>query len=321
MPFWKKTIASLLPPSLSLLSLTIYLTILGYGVTGTLALRGVLAFIIGAVVSTVGISRIIIGVEHSGIPAVRDSPMTLFRAFLQHWLSSDPGPLESRLDVLGVPGTIAGSILAFSNLGTPIGSFVVSNFHPGPYRDLGSGGLPSRLKATVERSIGGIVQVPHGISNHQLNIVSHQDVDRVINKIVGDYSSQPQIQSCTTMIRVTVKDAKASGQRFGDTAFLTLTLSPVDMEDLPSSVAFEIDREARARHLTVLVADAHNSLSNQTSITPDQAQTFVEASVRVLDQWGTAKKSSFKVGSASDSLGEFKLEDGIWPGGLPCLVV
>jgi putative membrane protein len=247
--------------------------------------------------------------------------MTLFRVFLQHWLKSDPEPLEKRLGALGMQGMIEGSILGFSGARGAVGCVVVSNFHPGPYRDLGSGGLPSKLKASVERSKGGIVQVPHGISNHQLNIVSQTDVQRVIEKAIEQYPSATPIHDSSAMVRSTVGGAKASGQVFGNVAFLTLTLSPTDMEDLPSEVAVEIEREAQARGLTAIVADAHNSLSNQTSITSEQARKLVEASVKVLDQLALARRSPFKTGSAADPLDEFRLEEGIGPGGLSSLVV
>jgi putative membrane protein len=221
---------------------------------------------------------------------------------------------------LGTQGEIEGSILAFSGT-KPIGCVVVSNFHPGPYRDLGSGGLPSKLKASMERTKGGIVQVPHGISNHQLNIVSQTDVQRVIDRALEEYPTATPILDSSAMVRSTVDEAKASGQIFGNVVFLTLTLSPTDTEDLPSQVAVEIEREAQARGLTAIVADAHNSLSNQTSITSEQARKLVEASVKVLDRLALARKSPIKAGSAADPLEEFRLEDGIGPGGLSSLVV
>ncbi len=319
---WRKPLASALPPILVIVSFSI----LGSSpavanVPTSLLIRGIIAFAVGMIISAAGVSRIIRNVERSGTPEVRDSPLTLFRAFLQHWLKSDPEPLEKRLGVLGTEGTIEGSILGFSRAKGSVGCVVVSNFHPGPYRDLGSAGLPSKLKASIERSKGGIVQVPHGISNHQLNIVSQADVQRVIDRALEEYPAAPQIHESSAMIRSTVADAKVSGQVFGNVAFLTLTLSPTDMEDLPSEVAVEIEREAQARGLTAVVADAHNSMSNQTSITSQQARKLVEASVKVLDQLALARKSPFKAGSAADPLEEFRLEDGIGPGGLSSLVV
>jgi predicted neutral ceramidase superfamily lipid hydrolase len=313
----RKLAASALPPILVMY----FFSFIGASFASPLAIRGMIALGIGVIVSAVGVSRIIQNVEHSGAPEVRDSPMTLFRVFLQHWLKSDPEPLEARLGTLGKQGTIEGSILSFSGTSSPIGCVVVSNFHPGPYRDLGSGSLPASLKASVEKSVGGVVQVPHSISNHELNIVSHRDVQRVIEKVVADYPHQTQIQESTPMVQSVVDEAKVSGQLFGEVAFLTLTLSPTDMEDLPPSVSFEIEREAITRGFTAVVADAHNSLSRQTSITSEQARKLVEASIKVLDQLAAARNSPFKAGSAEDPLEEFRLEDGIGPGGLSSLVV
>src|SRR2546427_6045487 len=321
--FWKKFVASALPPILSIRSFSI----LGPSVVGLtnvdsgLIIHGTAAVLVGIVLSAAGVSRIIRNVEHSGTPEVRDSPMTLFRVFLQHWLKSEPEPLEKRLGALGTNGTIEGSILGFTGAKGSIGCVVVSNFHPGPYRDLGSGGLPSRLKASLEKSVGGIAQVPHGVSNHQLNVVSQKDVQRVVEKVVAEYPGSTPIHDSSVMIRSTVDEAKASGQVFGNVVFLTLTLSPMDMEDMPSEVSREIEREAQSRGLTAIIADAHNSMSNQTSITSDQARKLVEASVKVLDQLALARKSPFRAGSAADSLAEFRLEDGIGPGGLSSLVV
>jgi putative membrane protein len=154
-----------------------------------------------------------------------------------------------------------------------------------------------------------------------LNIVSQTDVQRVIDAAMEKYPPATSIQDSSAMVRSTIGEAKASGQVFGNVALITLTLSPTDMEDLPTEVAVEIEREAEARGLTAIVADAHNSLSNQTSITSEQARKLVEASVKVLDQLAHARRSPFRAGSAADPLGEFRLEDGIGPGGLSSLVV
>ena len=319
---WRKFAASALPPILSIRSFSVFGPRVGLtNVDSGLILHGTAAVLVGIVLATAGTSRILRNVEHSGTPEVRDSPMALFRVFLQHWLRSDPEPLEKRLETLGTQGTIEGSILGFSGTKGAVGSVVVSDFHPGPYRDLGSAGLPFKLKASIERSKGGIAQVPHGISNHQLNIVSQTDVQRVIDTALEEYPTATPIHESSAMVRSTVDEAKVSGQAFGNVALLTLTLSPTDMEDLPSKVATEIEREALARGLTVVIVDAHNSLSNQTSISSEQARKLVEASVKVLDQLALARRSPFRAGSAADLLEEFRLEDGIGPGGLSSLVV
>src|SRR5207302_10351930 len=163
MPSWKKLLASALPPILAIFSFSIFGSNAGLAiVTSALVTRGTTAFVVGVVVSVAGVARIVRDVERSGTPEVRDSPLTLFRAFLQHWLKSDPEPLEKRLGTLGTEGMIGGSILGFSGTKGSVGCVVVSNFHPGPYRDLGSAGLLSKLNASIEGPKGGIATVPHG---------------------------------------------------------------------------------------------------------------------------------------------------------------
>src|SRR5439155_15818731 len=159
----RKPLAAALPPILAITSFSILGSSPAVANAPTsLMFRGITAFVVGLILSALGVAGIIRNAERSGTPEVRDSPLTLFRAFLQHWLKSDPEPLEKRLGTLGTEGTIEGSILGFSGTKGSVGCVVVSNFHPGPYRDLGSAGLPSELKASIERSKGGIVQVPHG---------------------------------------------------------------------------------------------------------------------------------------------------------------
>src|SRR5207245_10954865 len=129
---------------------------------------------------------------------------------------------------------------------------------PCAYTGLGSAGFAARLKSSLEESVAVIAQVPHGVSSHQLYVVSQKDVQRVVEKVVAEYPGSTPIHDSSVMIRSTVDEAKASGQVFGNVAFLTLTLSPTDMEDLPSEVSREIEREAQSRCLTAIIADAHN---------------------------------------------------------------
>src|SRR5438093_641257 len=209
-------------------------------------------------------------------------------------------------------------------LTTPIlstASFVVSNFHPGPYRDMGSGGLPSELKQSLEESQHGVVQVPHGISNHKLNIVSHRDIDRLLSAARENYPSEHRLRKASSMIREKEEEAIVSGQVFGNIVLLTITLAPMEMEDLPTSVSKEIEREASRLGFEVLIVDAHNSIVGQTSITPLQADRIVAAAIRVLGSLKALSQGPFSVGSAYDALVSYTLKDGIGPGGLSVMVV
>ncbi len=276
----------------------------------------------GLVLSAVGVSLIIRRVEIEGGVEIHHSPMDLFRSFLDHWLRKTPTALEERLLSLSTEGSIETKILSFSGTDSrPITSLVVSNFHPGPYRDMGSGGLPSKLKRSLESSGHGIVQVPHGVSDHKLNIVSHRDIERLLSAAGENYPSDHPIRKASDMIREREGEATVSGQAFGKVALLTVTLAPEEMEDLPTVVSTEIEREASRLGFDVLIIDAHNSLLGQTSITPLQAERIIAAAVRVLERLKALSQGPFRVGSAYDALNGYGLEDGIGPGGLSVMVL
>ncbi len=280
-----------------------------------------LVVLAGVFVSGAGVLRIMSRVDREGSPEVGDAPIGLFRDFLRHWLKGEVEPLENRLAALGRKARIEVSTLAFEGADGLKSCVIISNFHPGPYRDLGSGGLPSMLKFGVEESNGSIVMVPHGISNHEYNIISHSDVLQLVHDTGANYPSVNNRFGASILVREASRDAKASAQIFGDTVLLTLTLAPVDMEDIPTQVSEALDTAAKAKGLHAIVADAHNSLRNQVSITADQVDMLQHAGTSALNVVSQMPMSSFKVGAASDPLREFKIEDGIGPGGVSVLVI
>ena len=317
---WRKLSSGLPVALLTLLSFLLLSTYLFS--SSNPEVESVAVMMTGFVLSAAGVSLIIRRVEQEGNSEIRHSPMGLFRSFLDHWLRKTPVALEERLLSLSTEGTIETKILRFSGEdSTPIGSIVVSNCHPGPYRDMGSGGLPSELKRALEQSKGGIVQVPHGVSNHKLNIVSHKDINRLLIAAEQHYPEDLRIQTASPMIREREGDAIVSGQAFGNVAVLAVTLAPHEMEDLPSQVSREIEKEALSLGFEVLVIDAHNSLIGQTSITPEQARLIIVAGVRVLGRLKNLSQEPFMAGSAYDGLKQYTLKDGIGPGGLSMLVV
>ncbi len=288
--------------------------------SAALVVAGALVLVLGTTLSAVGVSMIVRNVDNSGTPQIGDSPMALFRAFLQHWLKADPKPLEDRLASLGAKGRIGTAVLAFeSNSKSSKGCIVVSNFHPGPYRDLGSGGLPSTLKSAVESAMGTVALVPHGISNHEYNIISHQDAERLVSATKTNYPADATLRTASRIVRAEVEEAKASAQAFGNILLVTLTLAPHDMEDIPEEVLSDIQAYALGKGFQVIVIDTHNSLSSlsgQTSITPGQARKLTEAANRALDLVSKLPQNPFRAGFSSDTLDEFGIEDGIGPGGL-----
>src|SRR5437899_5866964 len=226
---WRKLSAALTTPILTTAS---FLAI-GYFVSQATPLQTLLPkvlvlLVICSVVSALGVYFIIRRVEVSGRSEIGSSPMQLFRSFLHHWLRKTPTALEERLLTLSTVGSIETKILSFSREGSrPKASVVVSNFHPGPYRDMGSGGLPSELKQSLEESQHGVVQVPHGISNHKLNIVSHRDIDRLLSEARENYPSEHRVRKGSSLSGDNEEEGIVSRHVSGNSVLLPSTLPPM----------------------------------------------------------------------------------------------
>ena len=312
--FPRRIVASLVVPMFVSVALVLS------GAPQTLAI--VIALSLVSVASIAGVGRLVQSIDREGRSKVGAPPMQLFRAFLLHWLNRDPESLEANLTQLGLDDDIRTNIIAFfGKNGKRKGALVVSSFHPGPYRDLGSGGLPSQLKKHLEQRLGGIVHVPHGISGHQSNIISRKDVARFLDHVESNYPSKPTTATASVMVRGVRETAKASGQLFDHTALITLTLSPENMEDMPRQLGETIRGIAESFGFGVAVVDAHNSMDVETVVSPTQAEQLALAARDALGSLNGADQSGFKAGFSYDSLRDFRLEDGIGPGGVSVLVV
>ncbi len=318
---WRRFTAAALVPALSILAYFSGLSL--HQTLSSSALRQASVVVLtGVVLSTLGVTRIIRKVDKAGSPQIGDAPMTLFRAFLQHWLEAESGPLESRLAAIGSLAEVETSILAFQgNLLHSGGCIVLSGFHPGPYRNLGSGGLPSQLKAAIESYNGAVALIPHSVSSHERNIIIRGDVAQLVEGTKRAYPSAPDVKTASPLVRERIGDGQASAQCFGKTVLITLTLAPRNMEDLPLEAAQSVEAKALEKGLKTLVIDAHNSLAGPTKISPEEVALLTEAAKKALEVSLGLPQETFKIGVASNPLREFSLEDGIGPGGLSILVV
>ena len=281
-----------------------------------------LSMAVAGVISILGVVILVQRIETLGIKDVGASPMGLFRAFLRHWLNHDSRILENHLAPLGLDDEIRTTVLSFFQKNSKHkGSFVVSSFHPGPYRDLGSGGLSSLLKERLEHKFGGVVHVPHGISGHQSNIITTADIEKFVGTVESSFPNRPTTAIASRLERRSKGTAKASGQLFNRTALVTLTLSPENMEDMPPQLEESIRRRASSYGLSAAVVDSHNSMRKETMISESESSQLQAAAEETLDYLQSGEQSGFKAGFASDPLSSFTLEDGIGPGGLSALVV
>lgn len=313
--FGRTLFSSLLQPALVALPIIFVGPAIGYNLEAQL-----LFFVITSVsVSFLTVFAFKYFMDRVGKGTVGVASSTLFKAFLANWTEDLIAPLESFFEKLGNTQDIKVSLLTFRTDKRIKAVFVVPALHPGPFKNLGSSLLPSLIQKTVEDTFNCVVSVPHGLVGHELDVSSQFQNQRVVKSIL-DFIDFPSSHSeATPLVRTERDDGKASCQLFGDCALLTLTTAPKTMEDLPQELNSFISGEAEKLGISVLAIDAHNSMDGPFDV--DKAvESLREAAVDSLEEALNHSRSSFKVGAATVVPQEFRVQDGMGPGGISVIV-
>jgi len=247
----------------------------------------------------------------------------MFRAFLTDWLEARNRDLESYLDELGVETEIDVTALSFRRAsGHAVKAvMLVSNYHPGPFLNIGSSVLPFLFHSVVERRLGAVGVVPHGVSGHELNLVSQEQNARVISWILRKLEKADYASKATPVKREANEIATATSQVFDGCALVTMTAAPNDMEDVPSEVATRLTGFTKGRFSHVAYIDAHNCLTTETTMSPEKVGALEQAALASLTESYPAESAPFRVGVARTVPPQFTLKDGFGPGGITVFAV
>jgi putative membrane protein len=255
-------------------------------------------------------------VNRVGRRIVGVASLPLFKAFMANWTENLNAPLEGFLEKLGYEQDVKLSLLAFRTGGKTKAVMVVPAFHSGPFRNVGSSLLPYMIQNALENKIQCIVSVPHGLAGHGLDLSSQLQSEKVVEKILGSVDFSLSHSKATPLIRSQNKGASASCQVFGDCAFLTLTLSPKTMEDLPQELHVIIANEAEKRGLSsAIVVDAHNSINGSFNLS-EALEPLKKAALSSLKQALSCERASFEVGAAKIVPEEYGVKEGMGLGGI-----
>jgi len=255
-------------------------------------------------------------VNRVGRKVVGIASLPIFKAFMANWTENLNAPLEVFLEKLGYEQDVKLSLLAFRTGGKTKAVVVVPAFHSGPFRNVGSSLLPYMIQDALENKMQCVVSVSHGLAGHELDLSSQLQSEKVVEKILGSVDFSLSHSKATSLMRSQNKGASASCQVFGDCAFLTLTLSPKTMEDLPQELDFVIANEAEKRGLSsAIVVDAHNSVNGPFNLS-EALEPLKKAALTSLKQALSRERASFEVGAAKIVPEEYGVKEGMGLGGI-----
>jgi putative membrane protein len=261
-------------------------------------------------------------IDRHGKEKVGLSAVSLFRGFVADWTENLNAPLEECFEKLSSDDDISITIAAFRSNSSSNTLLVIPSFHPGPFRNVGSSGLPYELQRSLEAKTGAMVFVTHGTSGHELDLASQKQNLRIIEETLKLVTFKQFLPFASSMIRAEVGYAKASCQILGDGVLLTLTCAPKTMEDIPREVSLPIlDAGKKLLFKTIAVIDAHNSIDAEAALSDAEIEALVQAAKLAMGKVVNEPRSKLQIGVAKVVPPEYTIRQGVGLGGIVVLVI
>lgn len=313
--FVERTIFSLLQPSLIVLASVVFF--------GLPANRMITGLLLASLVGLVFAFALIAAIERNGRKAIGFSPIRMFRAFLTDWLEGRNEELEAYLTELGIETEIDAAAFSFRKKGSsrPKAIILASTVHPGPFLNIGSSVMPFLFESLIDRRFGAVAMAPHGVSGHELNLVSQEQNERILSWVLSHLEASPYVGLATSVDRSTNEMATATSQVFDGCALVTMTTAPLDMEDVPSELSINLSGLTHGKFRSLALIDAHNCLTGPATMTPDKVGALQEAALASLQVSAEQHPTAFKIGAAHATPPNFTLKEGYGPGGVSAIVV
>lgn len=211
--------------------------------------------------------------------------LCMFNAFIYSSVSAE-GMFDYAFKPLGVKDR--GKLHLYLIEGDSRHLFVVSDFHPGPFRNIGGGSLIEKLVAKGLRS-GYDVVFMHGVGSHERDPVSSEDVEKIVNEVFRAASSmRPEgLAGGVEPGRTEVDDVRVAVFSLGVGPPLAI-VSRVNSasDDIPLDVAGRIDSRG------YVLIDAQNKFDGPLR----WDERDVSALQRALDRLPSKRCGDFKIG-------------------------
>ncbi len=258
----------------------------------------------------------------------QSSGVSLIRPLLDHVGRRDPQAtqaLEAFFLKFAQPADLRVSLLEFERGGRAYVTVALPTVHPGPFAALGASDLPRKMANELGAGAGTVL-VPHTPSDHDLDLPSEAELDRVgevARSLLHDLG--PPLPTRSSPLVAPYEDSFARAQLLGDVALVVVSRAPEPTDDIAFGVADRIVREiATEGGPRIALLDAHNSyVEGQGDITygtPAAAKLLVDTKAAVKAAVAAGQDGPVEVGVGVRT-GYDIGRDGIGPHGIRALVV
>ncbi len=261
------------------------------------------------------------------------SGVSLIRPMLEHINDRDPQAterLEAFFSRFSAPADLRLLVVALLAGGRVKATVALPTVHPGPFGRLGASDLPARLAERLAPT-GGLVLVPHTPCNHDQDLPSRREFDRlaaetrsVLDSLAAAVPSTGAPAAVSPLVGAH-PGSLARVQLLGGVAITLITQAPAPTDDIDLAV---VDPLVRGIESTggprMAVIDAHNSYvedeGDLTYGTPRAAELVRDVERSLEAARAAARPGPVRAGVACRE-GFSLADDGIGPAGIRALVL
>ncbi|MEM4287549.1 MAG: DUF2070 family protein [Candidatus Caldarchaeum sp.] len=243
-------------------------------------------------------------------------PFTLLQAFLSSLLSGRSKDLEEMMERLGRSEEVRCELFVVRREGQQPLAIVVSEIHPGPFRNVGSSMFPSLVQQKLSAK-GFESVVFKGLSSHEKNIANFETSESIAEQIASEalaLSLSSRLKPFTFPVRHCLNGVSALTWGMAGRTITVLTLHPQPMEDLPPEIVADVSSDR------VVVVDAHNSFSDGFEALEKDSVERIKTLLQTTMQQDVEDVNGVSVGFARIVPSKIGLAEGVGAGGISCII-
>ncbi len=256
------------------------------------------------------------------------SGVSLIRPMMEHVGSRDPAAteaLEQFFQKFAVEANVRLTALQFRSSGGVKATVALPAVHPGPFAALGASDLPRKLGERLGPA-AGVVFVPHTPCNHDLDVPTTREVDRIARATAELLrTAAPGTTHRTSPLVAPGPGAWARAQLLGDAVLVVATQAPEPTDDIDFAIADRLLAELETPGAPrVALVDAHNSYKEDegdlTYGSPRAERFAADVRAAVATARAQGREGTIQVGVARRE-GYSVANAGIGPCGIRALVL
>jgi len=204
-------------------------------------------------------------IDKQGKSTIGTSGLDIFKAFMRLLLLNERDDLESILkNNLSERKRVKVTIIMFKRArdNSLKAVLILPRIHPGPFRNVGSSTLPSKVVRYLEKyGISAIIL--HRASTHNLDMVDNNEVDLLVKEMVKLIVNSEDISVVDVsfpLIRES-EHYRCISQRFGKHLLAIASRKDCGMEDIPEDLEIDVNSRFKLKGYEIIVVDAHNSVN------------------------------------------------------------